>query len=126
MMLHSFRRDVRGVTAVEFAVTAPVFFLMIFGIIEAGLLLWTQLGLQHGVELAARCATVNTTLCNNVSSIQNYASQQSFGLNPSPGTFTSSTAACGNQVTASYTFEFITFLFPMPSIALNAQACFPR
>jgi Flp pilus assembly protein TadG len=126
MILSSFRRDVRGVTAVEFAMTAPVFFVMIFGIIEAGLLLWTQLGLQHGVELAARCASINTTVCNNASSVQSYAAQQAFGLNPSPETFTFSAVGCGNQVTATYTFQFVTFLFPMPSISLNAQACFPR
>lgn len=126
MMLRSLRRDVRGVTAVEFAITAPVFFVLIFGIIETGLLLWTQMGLQHGVELAARCATVNTTLCNNATNIQSYAAQQSFGLNPSPTTFTFNSVGCGNQVTANYTFDFMTFLFPMPSILLNAQACFPK
>ena len=40
-------RDERGASALEFALTAPVFFLFIFGIIEFGLLFWTQLGLQR-------------------------------------------------------------------------------
>jgi Flp pilus assembly protein TadG len=52
-----------GAAAVEFALTAPVFFAIVFGLIDSGLLLWTQLGLQHATELAARCASVNKTIC---------------------------------------------------------------
>jgi Flp pilus assembly protein TadG len=125
MRLHHFCRDIRGVTAVEFGMTAPIFFALIFGILEFGLLMWTQLGLQHGAEMAARCATVNATLCNNSSSIQNYAAQSAFGLNPDPSVFTVSVAACGNQVSASYTFQFLTAYFPFASLAVNAQSCFP-
>ncbi|HLZ05400.1 MAG TPA: TadE/TadG family type IV pilus assembly protein [Bradyrhizobium sp.] len=55
-------RDEQGASALEFALTAPVFFLFLFGIIELGLMFWTQIGLQHGAEMAARCATIHTTL----------------------------------------------------------------
>jgi Flp pilus assembly protein TadG len=123
--LRKIHRDVCGASAVEFALTAPIFFLIIFGIIEGGLLVWTQLGLQHGAELAARCAGVNKTLCGTSSAIQNYAAQQSYGLNPSPSTFSVSAAACGQLVTASYTFRFITTYWNTPNLALTAQACFP-
>ena len=58
-------RDQRGASALEFGLTAPVFFLLLFGVIEVGLLFWTQIGLQHGAEMAARCASVNSTLCPN-------------------------------------------------------------
>ena len=44
---------------VEFTVTLPLFLLLTFGMLQAGLLLYTQVGLQHGVEVAARCASVN-------------------------------------------------------------------
>lgn len=74
------RRDESGASAVEFAITAPVFFAVVFGIIEGGLLLWTQLGLQHGAEMAARCAAVNKTMCNNSSAVQNFAVQNSYDL----------------------------------------------
>lgn len=104
--------------------TAPVFFLFIFGIIEFGLLFWTQLGLQHGAELAARCATVNSTLCPNSSAITGYAAQQAFGLGLPSQTFTYSTPACGNQVSASYAFQFPQVLNLSP-LTLTAQACFP-
>uniref|UniRef100_A0A974A450 Pilus assembly protein n=1 Tax=Bradyrhizobium septentrionale TaxID=1404411 RepID=A0A974A450_9BRAD len=108
----------------EFALTAPVFFLFIFGIIEFGLLFWTQIGLQHGTAMAARCATVNSTLCPNGSSITNYAAQQAFGLTLPAQTFTYSTPACGNQVSASYAFQFPQILNLSP-VTLTAQACFP-
>lgn len=120
----TFRQDNRGASALEFALTAPVFFLFIFGIIEFGLLFWTQLGLQHGTEMAARCATVNSTLCPNGNAITSYAAQQAFGLTLPAQTFTYSTSACGNQVNASYAFQFAQFLNVSP-IVLTAQACFP-
>ncbi|MCI0466818.1 MAG: pilus assembly protein [Beijerinckiaceae bacterium] len=107
------------------ALTAPIFFAVIFGISEGGLLLWTQAGLQHGAEVAARCASVNTTLCGNETAIKNYAAQHSFGVNPSPSSFTVSTPACGNQVSASYSFPFAAF-FPTTSLALSALACYPK
>jgi Flp pilus assembly protein TadG len=117
-------RDNRGASALEFAMTAPVFFLFIFGIIEFGLLFWTQLGLQHGTEMAARCATVNPTLCPNSNAIATYAAQQAFGLSLSAQTFTYSTPTCGNQVSASYAFQFPQVLNLSP-LTLTAQACFP-
>src|SRR5262249_49389296 len=80
--------DEQGASAIEFALTAPIFFLMIFGIITIGLMLWTQLGLQHGSEMAARCATVNTTTCNNNTNIKSFASSNAYGLNPDPSVFT--------------------------------------
>jgi Flp pilus assembly protein TadG len=119
-------RDNRGTTALEFALTAPVFFLFIFGIIEFGLLMWTQIGLQHGAEMAARCASVDSTLCPNSDpgAITGYAAQQAFGLTLPSQTFTYSTPACGNQVSASHAFQFPAILNLSP-VTLTAQACFP-
>ncbi|MDA9504735.1 hypothetical protein XI09_08335 [Bradyrhizobium sp. CCBAU 11386] len=117
-------RDNQAASALEFALTAPVFFLFIFGIIEFGLLFWTQLGLQHGTEMAARCATVNPTLCPSSDAITGYAAQQAFGLGLPAQAFTYSTSTCGNQVSASYVFEFPQVLNLSP-LTLTAQACFP-
>jgi Flp pilus assembly protein TadG len=117
-------RDESGTTALEFALTAPVFFLFIFGVIEAGLLFWTQVGIQHGAEMAARCASINSTLCPSPNAITSYATQQSFGLTLPASTFTYSTPACGNQVNAIYTFQF-PGLFNLAPLNLTAQACFP-
>ncbi|WP_349630526.1 TadE/TadG family type IV pilus assembly protein [Bradyrhizobium iriomotense] len=124
MKLTALWRDNRGASALEFALTAPVFFLFIFGIIEFGLLFWTQLGIQHGSEMAARCATVNSTLCPSSSAITSYAAQQAYGLTLPAETFTFSTSACGNEVSASYAFNFPEILNLSP-VTLTARACFP-
>jgi len=119
-------RDERGTTALEFALTAPAFFLFLFGIIGLGLMFWTQIGLQHGAEMAARCASINSRLCpiTNPSAITNYAMQQAYGLSLPATAFTYSTQTCGNQVNASYTFVLPDIL-NMGAITLKAQACFP-
>ena len=124
MKRSKFAGDESGTTALEFALTAPVFFLFIFGIIEIGLLLWTQIVIQHGAEMAARCASINSTLCPGANAITSYATQQSFGLTLPSSTFTYSVPACGNQVNASYTFQFPAIMGLSP-LNLTAQACFP-
>lgn len=118
-------RDESGTSALEFALTAPAFFLFIFGIIEFGLMFWTQVGMQHGAEMAARCASINTNTCptNNPSSITTYATQQAYGLSLPASTFSYSTPACGNQVDASYSFAFPGI--SVGPFTLRAHACFP-
>jgi Flp pilus assembly protein TadG len=124
--LDRFARDQRGASALEFALIAPAFFLFIFGIIELGLLFWTQVGLQHGAEMAARCASINTKLCltNDPGTITTYATQQAYGLTLPASTFTFSTGACGNQVSASYLFVFVGLPNLRP-LTLTAHSCFP-
>lgn len=118
-------RDSRGAAAIEFALIAPIFIALVLGIMAVGMLLLTQFSLQHGAEMAARCASINKNTCGTTSAIQTYAAQQTFGLNPPPSTFSVSTEACGNRITASYTFLFLTTLFGVPSVTLTAQSCFP-
>ena len=105
MKLKQIRDDTRGATLVEFTFTFPFFLLLMFGLVQAGLLLYTQNGLQHGVEVAARCASVNysanqlglntscltdptsgvptpSTVVGNTTYIQQYAAQNSWGIVP--------------------------------------------
>ena len=118
-------RDQQGVAAVEFAITAPVFFMILIALIEGGLLLWTQVGLQHGTEMAARCTTIDPGICGSTAQTQSYAAQQSYGLNPPPSTFTVTSTSCGNQVTATYPFPLLSTYFGMTSLQISAQSCFP-
>ena len=124
--MRRFLTHIGGTTAVEFGLTAPVFFALVFGLIDFGLVLWTQLGLQHATELAARCASVNKTICADAPAIQTYASTQVFGMTVPTSVFTASQVACGNQVTASFDFGVIGGFFGTPVITLNAAACFPK
>jgi len=115
-------RDEGGASAVEFALLLPVFVAFIFGMINCGLLLWTQLGIEHGVVAAARCATINPSACPDVPA---YATQQAYALNLPKTTFTLTTPACGNQVAASYGFQFVTFFMPQMNMTLTARSCYP-
>jgi Flp pilus assembly protein TadG len=116
--------DQSGAAAVELALTAPAFVLLLAGVLGCGLLMWTMLGLQHAVEMAARCATIDTTVCDTTSTIQAFAADNAYGLNPPVSTFTVSTPSCGNQVTANYSFPYVTSV--LGDITLTAQSCFPK
>jgi Flp pilus assembly protein TadG len=124
MIARGFLGNRNGGVALEFGLTAPAFFALVIGTIEVGLLCWAQLALQQGVEAAARCASVNKTLCGTTAQIQSYASTQSVGLSPPSSAFTVTAAGCGNQVQASFNPQFATSFIMMP-VTLTASACFP-
>lgn len=113
-------------SAIEFAIVGPVFIMLLVGMAEGGVLLWTQLGLQHGTEMAARCSSVNKTVCGTPSAIQEYAAQRSLGVNPPASTFSVESPACGIQVKANYNYQFVSTNFGTASIVLTAQSCVPQ
>jgi Flp pilus assembly protein TadG len=125
--------DTQGAVLVEAAITLPLFILTIFIVVELGLLIWTQAGLQHGVEMAARCASVNTTLCGTPTEVKSFAVAQSLGVKPPASTFSyTANTTCGtggntgNLVTASYNFSlFGIYTISMTSLTLSAHSCFP-
>ena len=127
-----FARNENGSNAVEFALVVPLLCTMFFGIFEFGRALWVQGTLDYAVEQAARCASINTTTCSSPGTTETYASQQTTPLNIPVADFTASTPTCGNQVTASYQFNFIgTFaliggnaIFPS-SLTLTSSSCYP-
>src|SRR5215218_787174 len=102
-----FRRDQRGATAVEFALTIPVFIVFLLAIMDGAMMMWTQLGLQHGAEMAARCAVVNATTCGSDANVKSYAAAQAYGLSVTSASFSVATAACGKTVTASYSYPLL-------------------
>src|SRR6266481_4375905 len=99
-----FRRDQRGATAVEFALTIPAFMLFVVAIMDGAMMMWTQLGLQHGAEMAARCAAVNTTTCGTTANIQSYAAAQAYGLSVPSSAYSVTTVACGKTVIGNYSY----------------------
>jgi Flp pilus assembly protein TadG len=114
-----------GSVAVETAMVLPAFLLLLFAIIESGLLFWTQTSLQAAVEAAARCAVVNTTQCGSTSAIQSYAAAQAVGITVSSSSFNVSQPSCGYQVSISYPFSFIVTQLFSGTVTLNAKSCHP-
>jgi Flp pilus assembly protein TadG len=117
--------DRSGASALEFGLLLPVFIPVMFGIVQVGQAFWTQTALQHAVEMAARCATINSANCGSTSLTQTYAATQAYGLTFPAGTFVATTAACGNQVTATYSFPVTVAAWFAPSINLSARSCYP-
>lgn len=115
--------------------------LLIVGIVESGLALWSWQALEGAAIDAARCAAINESSCKNpVSSpinTQNYAATAAAirGLsgvtsaNVTVSTLTAAQALCGNttvnvvSVVMSYHFPAMAMV-PLAS-NLKAAACFP-
>jgi len=125
-------RSRRGSTAVEYAIVLPALLMFILGLLDSGRLLWAYTALSRSVEAAARCASINTTICGSTSAIQSYAVGQAWGLPVSSSAYSVTTPACGVQVAGTLSFSFTIPWFygtaPFGSanaITLNAVACYP-
>jgi len=96
--IHRFRADVRGQSAVEFAIAAALLFLLVFAITDFGRLFYTQTTLQYALREAGRFAVTgrhlpdpmnpNQTL-SRVDSIIETAQKYAMGLDVSNITISS-------------------------------------
>jgi Flp pilus assembly protein TadG len=76
------RSNRRGASAVEFAIVAPVFFLLIFGMIEYGRLVMVQQILTNAAREGARRAVLqDATSAAVVSTVRNYLNRASINGN---------------------------------------------
>jgi Flp pilus assembly protein TadG len=114
-----------GAATVEYALVGLLFFAMMISVIEFGRVMWTLNALHYGAQQAARCAAINSSLCGTNDLLQAWAA--GIGGSGLPGTaFTLDTgAACGMQVTASYTMTLIIPYMKM-NPTLTSSACFPK
>jgi Flp pilus assembly protein TadG len=123
--------DLSGAVIVETAIVLPVFLLLIFGVIEGGFLMFSQIALDNAVTAAARCAAINTNLCGSQANIQSYAVSQAVGV-PNLTTQNITATACPNgnnvsTVSATYTFTSMVgnFVPGISSLKLEAAAQYP-
>ena len=120
------RKSISGGTAIEFAFTAPVLFLFIFGIIEVGRVMFTQGVMQFALYEASRYAAVHYN--DPAATIKNVSAGRFILLDPSNiKSFTVTSVDMGDK-TKSITLEIdyqFRFLVPMVStepITLTADA----
>ena len=113
-----------GGVAEEFALVATPIVFLLLGTMEVGRGLWIQNALNHSVEEAARCASINVINCNTSAQIKSFAAGVA-GAGFASSVFTPSTASCGNKVTASYPMT-LAIPFVSTSITLTAQSCYPK
>lgn len=103
-MLHHYRR---GVAAVEFAIIAPIFFLLVMGVIEIGRALMVQQVLINASRVGARRAVMlSSSEAVTVEATTDYANGVGVPgvdveVSPDPAT-----AAAGDPVTVEVTINF--------------------
>jgi hypothetical protein len=102
---------------VEFAIVAPVFLAVVFGIIQLSVMAFTVASLNYAVEKGARCAAVQTGCPSPASHY--------YAPGPAPSFTTIESAACGLLLTASVTYNLNVLAFQR-SIVLSGSACFPN
>lgn len=119
-------RDEAGATVVEFALILPILLVFLLGTVEFGRMLWTKSLLDHAVDEAARCASVNTGTCGNAGATAAYAVQRSAPLTVASSIFTATSPSCGSQVSATYPFVFVAPSLLNWTVTLASQACYPK
>lgn len=62
-LIKKFVREKQGVSAIEFAVVGPVFFILILGLIEFGLLFVHKTMLTHSVQETAKTVQIGQAQC---------------------------------------------------------------
>ena len=81
-MCAAVRRDETGASAVEFALVSPLLIILVFGIIQFGIIFAQQLSLSNGARQGARLGVVNKTMCGDIVS-QVQQSADTIGLTAS-------------------------------------------
>lgn len=72
-MIGRFLFSARGNAAVEFALVAPVFLMMLFLILDGGRMLFAKQALNELAAAAARCAALKPAGCTTASEVQSWA-----------------------------------------------------
>jgi len=111
------RRERRGVALVEFAIVAPLFFLLVLGIIEFGWAMMAQTILTNAAREGARTGSLDgtqlTDVTNSVDSYLNAAGLPSVTPTVSPNPPSNATAGQNVTVTVNLPFSQIS-LVPVP------------
>jgi Flp pilus assembly protein TadG len=136
------RRSTRGQAMVEFALVAPMFFLLLFGIIEAGRFIFYYETLSNATREGARYAIVNgantlgcpsgpaapgSTPCDTPgNNVVTRVKQSAFGVLTSitvtPTWINDNGRGSTVKVVASYTYRSLVPLVPLPPINVSAES----
>jgi Flp pilus assembly protein TadG len=134
--VRTFHRDEGGSAAVEFVLLIPGMVLLIFAIVQTGLLVYSEVSLHWTVEQASRCAVVSeeyttppagdaAVSCTTIANTQTYAGSV-FNAPVAARSFVArldSTNSC-KEVTASATY-YIQIWMVNWRVPLTAKACYP-
>ncbi|PEQ10720.1 hypothetical protein B2G71_20590 [Novosphingobium sp. PC22D] len=126
--------DREGATLVEFALVAPVFVAMLFGVIESGRLFWVKQTLDEVAYSTARCMSVSST-CDDETKREDFAVDRAAALGitialeeiSTDTDVTCKSVAGSNEVRIDHPVtSAMTGLIPVLPQSLSAEACFPK
>ena len=121
-LLARLRRDVRGVAVIETAFALPALIVMMWMLVQAGLVFRAMSGIQHGLGEGARTATLYPKPTDTV--IHDKIADAVYGIGP--GTFAIDTPTTGTADGATYLDLRVTYtqstdllLLPGPTISVS-------
>jgi len=105
---HACRRQRRGAAAVEFAVVAPVFVLLVFGMIEFGRMVMVQQMLTNAAREGARLGVIEGNTSNDVETrVDNYlAAANITGATVGVATLPASGSDTGDRISVTVSIPF--------------------
>jgi len=131
--LGKIRKDTRGVAAIEFALVAPVFFLLLLGIAAYGIYLSAISSLQELTADAARASVAGVSATERQTIVSTYVAQSSpnyqllsrhpitVTATPYPGDPTRYTVTLRTDI-SKLPLQGTTGIFPMPSAIIQRTA----
>lgn len=127
-LLSGFLRAERGAVLVQFGLSLPIFFALLFGTVELGRLGFTQATLQHAAEEATRFAIVREGQITP-EEIESFASSLLTGVIDRNTAVITATAPIDPvtgtsliSVSVNYTYEFILPFLPADSMELSGNS----
>ncbi len=127
-LINRFKTSEAGNTIVEFALLAPLFFIVVFGMIDIGRLYWTVSSMEYAVEAAGRYAMINTSATSN--QVISQAQANLYAINQNSVTFTTSTSTSGGinymTIKAQNSFSFLpSAMFSISILTLTRASTIP-
>ena len=121
-LMHKIRTDERGASAVELALSLPILLTFIFGMMQVGMIMAADAGMQHALGEGARMATIYPTPTD--AAIQTKITNKVFGTYvgaynvAAPVTVNAGTSKY-KTLSVSYTVTPNFLFFTGPPITLN-------
>lgn len=124
-------RDIRGTSALEFALVAPIFFLAMFGTVDFGRAMWAYSTIESAATEGARYAAIrgsNKLFPATASQVKSFVVSRAYALDVNTNQVTvawNPDNDPGSQVTVqvAYNFSFLMIGFlPLPPIELETSS----
>ena len=121
-LLHKLRRDGRGAALIETAFALPVLIIMVWAVVQLGLVFRAMSGIQHALGEGARLATIYPAPTTDA--IKDRIDEVVYGIGP--GSFGEPSLVAGEEdgtpyidMTVTYTQETDLLLLPGPTITVS-------